>query len=91
VVYKPLMDRIRSEYAEMPGMRLTAAQVQRLCGVDRLICAAVLDALVEAKFLYRYSDGTYARSIGDSRVAEHDEGMHHAGRRAVVAPRFRRS
>jgi hypothetical protein len=56
-----VLERIRSEYTEMPGMRLTAAQIQRFCGVDQRICAAVLDALVEARFLCRHHDGTYAR------------------------------
>jgi hypothetical protein len=36
--------------------------VQRLCGVEQLICTAVLDALVDAKFLHRHADGTYARA-----------------------------
>jgi hypothetical protein len=52
--------RIRAEYLEMPGLRLTQEQVQRLCGVDRAVCKAVLDSLVEAKFLCVRADGTYA-------------------------------
>src|SRR4051794_20778849 len=31
-------DRIRGEYTEMPGMRLTVAQVQRLCGLSPDTC-----------------------------------------------------
>jgi hypothetical protein len=30
--------RIRAEYAEMPGLKLTAAQAQRLWGLDRQSC-----------------------------------------------------
>jgi len=54
---RELLDRIRAEYLEMPGMRLTLKQVQRLCGVDGLTCQIVLDSLVEVKFLCLKSDG----------------------------------
>jgi hypothetical protein len=54
--------RIRGEYLDMPGMRLTIGQAQRLCGVDQTLCKAVLDSLVAAKFLCVRSDGIYARS-----------------------------
>jgi hypothetical protein len=56
-----LLERIRAEYLEMPGMRLTFEQVQRLCGVDGSVCRVVLDSLVAAKFLCANLDGTYAR------------------------------
>jgi len=55
------LDRIRAEYLEMPGMRLTIEQIERLCGVDRATCRIVVDALVEAKFLGLHRNGTYAR------------------------------
>jgi hypothetical protein len=42
-------------------MRLTIEQVQRLCGVERLLCQTVLDSLVDGKFLCVKSDGAYAR------------------------------
>ena len=58
---RELLDRIRAEYLEMPGMRLTLKQVQRLCGVDGLTCQIVLDSLMEVKFLCLKSDGAYAR------------------------------
>jgi len=57
-----LLKRIRAEYLEMPGLRLTLAQAQRLCGVDRADCKAVLDGLVDAKFLCTKPDGAYARA-----------------------------
>jgi hypothetical protein len=55
------LERIRSEFLEMPGLRLTVAQAERLCGVDRGLCQGVLDALVDAKFLCVRPDGTYGR------------------------------
>ena len=55
------IERLRAEFLEMPGLRLTARQVERLCGVERTVCKAVLDALVDAKFLHVSPDGTYRR------------------------------
>jgi hypothetical protein len=61
-------ERLRSEFLEMPGLRLTRWQVQRLCGIDEEICHVILDALVDAKFLRLHSDGTYAL-VGDGEPA----------------------
>jgi len=55
------LTRVRAEYLEMPGMTLTAPQVERLCGLERMLCKTVLETLVEAKFLCVKSDGAYAR------------------------------
>lgn len=55
------LSRIRGEYLEMPGLRLTLEQAQRLCGVEATVCQSVLDALVDAKFLCLKSNGAYAR------------------------------
>ena len=60
-VVKAMLERIRAEFLEMPGLRLTVGQAERLCGVDRELCKAVLDALVDARFLCVKSDGAYAR------------------------------
>ena len=60
--YRQAFDRIRAEYLEMPGMRLTPAQVERLSGVEASICALVLDDLVRAEFLDKALDGSYARA-----------------------------
>ena len=57
-----IIDRIRGEYLEMPGLSLTSAQAQRLCGVDQSVCKVVLDALVEAQFLAVNAHGMYARA-----------------------------
>ena len=56
-----LLERIRAEYLEMPGLCLTPEQMQRLCGVEPTLCRLVLDWLVDAKFLCLKSNGTYAR------------------------------
>jgi hypothetical protein len=64
--YRQAFDRIRAEYLEMPGMRLTPVQVQRLSGVDISVCTLVLDDLVRAQFLHLLSDGSYARGTTES-------------------------
>ena len=56
-----ILQRIKSEYIEMPGLALRPEQVQRLCGVDDASCQTVLEALVETGFLSKRSDGAYGR------------------------------
>jgi hypothetical protein len=56
-----IVQRIRAEYLEMPGISLRPEQVQRLCGVDSTVCQNVLEALVESGFLSRRADGAYGR------------------------------
>ena len=57
-----VLRRVRGEYTEMPGLRLTTAQAQRLWGLDRAACDALLHALVDAKFLSKTRDGAFVRS-----------------------------
>jgi hypothetical protein len=66
-LHEEVLDRIRAEYLEMPGMRLKLEQVQRLCGIERFMCKAALDSLVNANFLCVNSDGCYAR-VADGKV-----------------------
>ncbi len=58
---REMLQRIRGEYLEMPGLRLTAEQARRLWSLDLMTCRSLLDALVEAKFLRRSGDGNYSR------------------------------
>jgi hypothetical protein len=55
------IDRLRAEFLEMPGLRLTIRQAERLCGIKAHACKSMLDSLVESKFLCVKADGTYAR------------------------------
>jgi hypothetical protein len=64
--HQALTKRIRAEYLEMPGLRLTLAQAQRLCGVEASLCRAVLEELVDARFLCLKPDGAYARTSDGS-------------------------
>jgi hypothetical protein len=59
--FHDIVERLRAEYLEMPGLHLTAQQIQRLCGIERTVCQSVLDALVKAKFLAAKPDGHYSR------------------------------
>ena len=57
-----LLHRIAMEYDEMPGLRLTAAQAQRLFGLRDDICMRVFDAFVEAAILRRDANNRYVRN-----------------------------
>jgi len=56
------VDRISAEFLEMPGLRLTVQQASRLWGLEPNRCKAILDGLVDAKFLCVKLDGSYARA-----------------------------
>jgi hypothetical protein len=56
-----LMIRVRGEYQEMPGLRLTVEQAMRLWALDRRTCTLVLRGLVETGFLRRDSEGQFVR------------------------------
>ena len=51
--------RIRAEYQEMPGLKLTPAQAQRLWALDREVCETLFTALVATGFLARTRDGAF--------------------------------
>ena len=55
------LQRIQAEYGEMPGLKLTAAQAQRLWGVDQESCGTWLACLVTSGFLARTRDGAFVR------------------------------
>jgi hypothetical protein len=59
-----VLQRVQGEFVEMPGLCLTAAQAQRLWGLDREVCARLLESLVDAKFLARRRDGSFIRVDG---------------------------
>ena len=49
--------RVRAEFLEMPGLKLTVSQAQRLWGMDRHTCEALIDELTQSRFLSRTRDG----------------------------------
>ncbi|MGE0703171.1 MAG: hypothetical protein AB7P22_04455 [Vicinamibacterales bacterium] len=64
-----LIARVRGEYLEMPGLRLTLDQASRLWGLEPQACRHVLGALIELGFLSCGADGRYARSSSERRTA----------------------
>ena len=58
----PLLDRVRSEFMEMPGLQLTVPQASRLWGLDLSASRLVIDTLVEASFLRWTARGTVIRT-----------------------------
>ena len=57
-----LVERVRSEFMEMPDLRLTPAQAARLWGMDDAACQRVISALVRLEFLRWTPDGMVVRS-----------------------------
>ena len=62
-----LVDRVRGEFLEMPGMRLTPAQAMRLWGVDAALCQRVISALIGIEFLKWSAGGQLALADDRSR------------------------
>jgi hypothetical protein len=52
---------IQSEYNEIPGLHLTKPQVQRLWGLDAVMCDALIGALEDTQFLRRTAANGYVR------------------------------
>lgn len=54
-----LLEIVRGEYLEMPGLRLTRQQARRLWALDADTCDAVLSTLEGSGFLRRTREGKY--------------------------------
>lgn len=53
--------RVRTEYEEMPGLRLTLAQAKRLFRLREDVCVRVLDTLVQTRVLRKDPCGCFVR------------------------------
>lgn len=62
VRHEDVLRRVKGEFLEMPGMRLTAAQARRLWNLDTAQAEALLIALVEAHILSRTRDGAFVQA-----------------------------
>ena len=60
-----VLTRIRGEYREMPGLKLTMVQARRLWDLDASTCDTLLATLVQSGFLRRTADGGFI--LVDSR------------------------
>ncbi len=66
---KALLWRISVEYQDMPGLRLTLGQAQRLFGLREDICVRVFNALVQARTLCLNANGAYARNACEPKAS----------------------
>jgi hypothetical protein len=57
-----LLQRVREQYRDTPGLTLTKPQATRLFGVAPSVCAAMLSALVRESFLSRRGEGLFVRA-----------------------------
>ena len=81
------VQRIYSEYLDMPGLRLTSPQAERLLGVEAAVCTSALDLLVEAGFLRRTPTGQYVRltdglAVSPIRMAKAQPAQERIGQKA---------
>ena len=56
-----LVDRVRGEFNEMPGLQLTIPQAARLLGIEPEACRSVIVQLVASEFLRKRPGGTIVR------------------------------
>ncbi len=61
---RAVVERIRSEFLEMPGLQLTMPQAARLWGLDISACEQVVEGLVQSAFLRRTGSGAVTRAQG---------------------------
>lgn len=54
--------RVRAEFLEMPGLRLTPEQASRLWALDPRTSQHILDGLASVGFLARTREGAYLRA-----------------------------
>lgn len=59
--FRAAVARVRAEFMEMPGLRLTPSQAARLMGVDQATSDVVIEVLVQEQFLRRTSAGLVGR------------------------------
>jgi Fic family protein len=56
-----LLQRVRAEFQEVPGLVLTLPQAERLFGIREDTCRRVLETLVRDGVLRPLADGLYGR------------------------------
>ena len=57
-----LLQVVRAEYLEMPGLQLTKPQIQRLWTIDAPTCDMVLHTLERSRFLRQSVGNSYVRA-----------------------------
>jgi len=60
----PILDvlvRMQTEWIEMPRLKLTRPQAQRLWSLPNGVCETAFEALIKSGFLVQAPDGAYIR------------------------------
>jgi hypothetical protein len=70
VVLQKLAQRIREEFEETPGLRLTVGEGARFWGLDELTCHQVLVGLRSSGMLTLDADHRYRRALVDSSAGD---------------------
>jgi hypothetical protein len=65
-----LLERIRGEFLEMPGMKLTTAQACRLWNLKEVQCREALDALIADGFLFRTPSAAFIALPSATRMVK---------------------
>ena len=60
--FDSIVRRVREEFREMPGLRLTPEQATRLWGLEHEVCGRVIASLVASSFLRRTPSGAITRA-----------------------------
>ena len=61
---RALRERVRGEYLEMPGLRLTLAQAARLFDLELRLCSQVLETLVTDGMLWTNGREFLGNNVG---------------------------
>ncbi len=64
IEFHALTARVRCEFMEMPGLRLTLGQASRLWGIEQSVCGQIIEVLVRTDFLRWTPAGTVGRADG---------------------------
>ena len=65
-----LTQRIREEFAEVPGLQLTVKEASRFWALDEETCRQVLARLLETGFLARGADQRFRQSTSVTNLVE---------------------
>jgi DNA-binding IclR family transcriptional regulator len=64
--FKQALARVQHLFTETRGVKLTAADVALMAGLDREVCRALLRSLIETGFLERAPGGMFVRTSSAS-------------------------
>jgi hypothetical protein len=68
-----LLARIRAEFSEMPGLKLTVVQACRLWSVNEAACRDALGALTRERFLFETPSGAFVALPSATRMLKIEE------------------